>query len=210
MFLAPVPGDLRAVVYGFAGAMASTNMVTNCAKNYVGRLRPFYYQKCGFDMDTFSCNIPSPMSDYIRQSFPSGHSSLSMCSMLYLTLYCLGKINLAKSYHGRFVLDLGKFGQLRYAPLIALASTSLMGLSTWISISRIHDNWHHPSDVLFGTVLGAAIAVLFYHMGYTSIMDVDSNIPLVSRARKSALIYNYSPQNQDTSFQQPQESTRLV
>lgn len=128
------------------------------------------------------------MSDYIRQSFPSGHSSLSMCSMLYLTLYLLGKINLAKSYHGRFVLNLGRFGQLRYAPAIAIAATTFMWLSLYISISRIHDNWHHPSDVLAGSSIGAAIAVFFYHVGYTSVMDIDAPIPLVSKERKSPLI----------------------
>ena len=48
-------GDVRAFLYAFFPAMATTNLANTWIKRYVGRLRPFFYQRCGYDASTFAC-----------------------------------------------------------------------------------------------------------------------------------------------------------
>ena len=76
----------------FVGSMATTDLATDLAKNYVGRMRPFFYEKCDFNEESASCQLPLAQLDLLRQSFPSGHASLGTCAMLFTTLYLLGKI----------------------------------------------------------------------------------------------------------------------
>mmetsp|Transcript_52919 Transcript_52919/g.67859 ORF Transcript_52919/g.67859 Transcript_52919/m.67859 type:complete len:324 (-) Transcript_52919:18-989(-) len=199
-----ISGDLRAAVYGFSCSMATTNLVTNFAKNYVGRLRPFFYQRCGFDYQDFTCRLGAPESDYIRQSFPSGHASLSMCSFLFCSLFLLGKINISQTNSSGnnnhlFDISLGRYGKLRTTPFLSLLATIPVWFSFWICTTRIHDNWHHPSDALAGVVIGGFISFFFYHLGYGSIYDHDSSIPLVSALRTTMSASSRRSQSEQSS-----------
>ena len=77
-------------------AIGLTELVTNPAKCYVGRLRPQFYAACGWDEALQDCTWdPSITGDPhftppdARHSFPSEHSSLAMCVGLLLSLYAL-------------------------------------------------------------------------------------------------------------------------
>ncbi len=37
-------------------------------------------------------------------------------------------------------------------------------LSTFVAASRVHDNWHHPADVVAGALIGATCALVAYHL----------------------------------------------
>jgi membrane-associated phospholipid phosphatase len=50
--------------------------------------------------------------------------------------------------------------------------------STFVATSRIVDNWHHPSDIIAGTLLGIASATIGYHAFYPSTGAVNAGIPL--------------------------------
>lgn len=164
--------------------MATTDLATDLAKNYVGRLRPFFYEKCEFDTEDATCRLPHAQQDLLRQSFPSGHASLGTCAMLFTTLYLLGKVGSPASL-GKLVVPLPWGLQpLRLAPAAALVATLPMWLSGWMMCSRVHDNWHHPADVATGAVLGGVIAMLWYSLGYPPIFGPDSHLPLVSPVRE--------------------------
>jgi membrane-associated phospholipid phosphatase len=54
----------------------------------------------------------------------------------------------------------------RRALALAAAWAGPLALAAWVAASRLVDNWHHPSDVLAGSAIGALSAVgswaLFY------------------------------------------------
>jgi|MDSY01.1.fsa_nt_gb diacylglycerol diphosphate phosphatase/phosphatidate phosphatase len=192
-------GDVRAFLYAFFPAMATTNLANTWIKRYVGRLRPFFYQRCGYDASTFACTDDK---DLLRQSFPSGHSSESMCALLFCTLFLLGKVKLRRSLlapreedreeEGGGQADRGPsrlpfgLGAVRLAPAWAALATLPTCLSVWIACSRLRDDWHHPADVLAGLLLGASCALFFYPCGFPPVFADDSHLPLVSPGRGGA------------------------
>jgi hypothetical protein len=114
--------------------------------------------------------------------------------MLLLSLYLLGKVNLA--HPGRFTYSFALPGaswvgfetplrtKFRLAPAVAVVCTLPLALSLWICCSRIHDNWHHPSDVIAGAFLGAFLAIFHYLLGFPHPWRSDSRVPLVSPLRE--------------------------
>jgi len=165
--------------------MATADLATDLAKNYVGRMRPFFYEKCKFDAEDATCQLPPTQLDLLRQSFPSGHASLGTCAMLFTTLYLLGKIG-HPGLPGRLVVPLPwGLPPLRLAPAASLLATLPMWLSGWIVCSRVHDNWHHPADVVAGAGLGGATTILWYSLGYPPVFGQESHVPLVSPVREA-------------------------
>ena len=52
-------------------------------------------------------------------------------------------------------------------------------LASWIAISRCIDNWHHYSDILAGSVIGAVLALFAFNYNYGSIFSWDcAGLPL--------------------------------
>ena len=52
-------------------------------------------------------------------------------------------------------------------------------LASWIAISRCIDNWHHYSDILAGSVIGAVSALFAFNYNYGSIFSWDcAGLPL--------------------------------
>lgn len=134
--IAGLPGEGRWYhLKGYAQAVLTTLAITEIAKNAVGRHRPTYEGDLS-DLDS-------------RRSFWSGHSSLGAAMSVYLGLY-LGRNILPQMdpERGRLYKALGTVG----------LGAALVG----IPLSRLKDNRHHLSDVLTGSLVGAATAVAFY------------------------------------------------
>ena len=72
---------IQGIAYAFGGAA----FCIDCVKRYCGYWRPYFYDQCGFDAATGKCTGDD---DEAFKSFPSGHSGLSMVTMLY-TSYCI-------------------------------------------------------------------------------------------------------------------------
>ena len=68
-----------------AAAFGGAAFCIDCVKRYCGYWRPYFYDQCGFDAATGKCTGDD---DEAFKSFPSGHSGLSMVTMLY-TSYCI-------------------------------------------------------------------------------------------------------------------------
>ncbi|XP_035219109.1 phospholipid phosphatase 1-like [Stegodyphus dumicola] len=154
-----IPNVLRNI-YSYCNAFlfgaCLTELTTDILKFTVGRLRPNFIDVCGPNFDCNSTNEKHQyVEDYIctgtdydkiidgRISFPSGHSSFATYTMLFTAIY------LQKRMACKFS-SLFKFSLQYILMLVALLT----------SLSRILDNKHHWSDVLFGFVLGVLICLL--------------------------------------------------
>ena len=88
-----------------------------------------------------------------RKSFPSGHSSHSACFATLLTLHLLRHASLAVAdRHAK---------RVRLLQLLALVPPII---ALFIAASRVHDNRHHPADVVAGLGLGTGCAALAHHI----------------------------------------------
>lgn len=153
-------GNLYINCGSFFFGLVATAVLTDFGKVIVGRLRPNfidvckpdvnpYTQLCGLNNKTFlipdidfQCtNLDKANVEESRLSFPSGHSSLSFYSMIYLILF----IN--------FTWKCRKLGLMP-----RIVQITLLILAIFTSLSRISDNKHHPTDVLAGACLGIFIS----------------------------------------------------
>lgn len=168
--------DLHSSICTFLIAFGSTAFFTNFFKYYVGYLRPNFYTMCNYDSATMTCNNNDDIKREIeaRKSFPSGHASASFCGMLCLGLYLAGKVGLnhhisASNSINNNTTTLSTTNQhqppwKKFVFLMALGGP--LFLSTFVAASRVHDNWHHPADVVAGSLVGASCAVVAYHLWY--------------------------------------------
>uniref|UniRef100_A0A0A1X5B4 Putative phosphatidate phosphatase n=1 Tax=Zeugodacus cucurbitae TaxID=28588 RepID=A0A0A1X5B4_ZEUCU len=150
----------HALYFTFGGLL--TMDATEVGKFTIGRLRPHFISVCQPQLlDGSNCesaqNLHRYVENYIcvgsgytqedvrqaRLSFPSGHSSLSFFALTYVAIYLQYKITWRGSQLMRHFLQF-----------------SLIMLAWFTALSRIMDNWHHWSDVLCGSVLGIAMAVI--------------------------------------------------
>uniref|UniRef100_A0A0K8S456 Phosphatidic acid phosphatase type 2/haloperoxidase domain-containing protein n=1 Tax=Lygus hesperus TaxID=30085 RepID=A0A0K8S456_LYGHE len=137
------------------GAVCS-QMITDVGKYTIGRLRPHFFDVCDPSVD---CSLSMYQYQYItdytcrgssskklreaRLSFPSGHSSFSAYTMVYLAFYIQSRIH----WNGSVIL---KHAAQLCCVLISWAT----------ALSRINDNKHHWSDVTVGLIIGTATAVV--------------------------------------------------
>lgn len=157
-------GNLYVNCGAFFFGLVATAVITDLGKVIVGRLRPNfidvcqpdvnpYTQLCAFKNKTFlipgidfKCTAADVDNvEESRLSFPSGHSSLSFYSMIYLILFinCTWRCR--------------KFGLLP-----RLIQITLLILAIFTSLSRISDHKHHPTDVLAGACLGIVLSFISF------------------------------------------------
>ena len=122
-------------------------------KIYVQRRRPNFIALCG--LENGRCTNSDAHIVEANLSFPSGHSSLTACGMAVLTLAVVNQVLVTPALS-------------RHTKRWCCAGVALLAL-TWtmfVGTSRIVDQWHHPSDVLAGWLLGAVCAVGCFHVWY--------------------------------------------
>jgi diacylglycerol diphosphate phosphatase/phosphatidate phosphatase len=159
-----------ACVYGTA--IGLTNLLTNFAKLYVGYLRPLFYDVCVPDDAYEYCS--SGEDNSARKSFPSGHSSISFCGLGLLSFYLEWRFGVSslRSWHQDSSVVSGEImvmtqrRPLRLERIKSIFCYAPMLLAGFIATSRIVDNKHFPSDVVGGSILGAAIAKLVHGIWY--------------------------------------------
>jgi diacylglycerol diphosphate phosphatase/phosphatidate phosphatase len=153
--------NIASAISGFATAVGLTEATTNVLKHWILRERPNYYSLCGFDVEKLICTADLEDVREANLSFPSGHSSLSCCGMTFLVWYFLGNIN--------------KTG--RHPLFYALNTILPLMWTIFVSVSRIADKWHHPSDVLFGLGLGFSMSTIAYHTWYPTVWSKQAGVP---------------------------------
>ena len=156
----------------------SLNMIAvEFVKNYVGYLRPLFFQYCQPNDDYSACTTDG---DSLRKSFPSGHSATSFCGMTLLSLYIHQRFGVYSKRRFRQVVIVppggvtGKTlqpapeptlqlvypqdGSLPLARLLSIVALVPLFIALWIAASRVRDNKHFPADVLAGALIGATLA----------------------------------------------------
>jgi membrane-associated phospholipid phosphatase len=165
--------DTHAAVCVLLLSIGLCEFTTQMAKMYVGRLRPNFYQFCGFDPATLTCTASEHDIMESRSSFPSGHSSLSTAGMSVLVLFFLGRAGIgsfkSKNAKGR------TFGKRRVAAVLSLTP---LAWSTFVACSRLVDHWHHPSDIIAGICLGLFFPSVIYHLWYPTVVSSQAGVPL--------------------------------
>ena len=144
--------DAQAAVCSLWSAMGMSEGLVQMLKAYVGRLRPNFYSLCQFDATSQSCLASEENILESRMSFPSGHSSFSFTGMGILTLFLLGKYS-SSSLNGVGAPKLPRL--VCFVPLL---------YSTFVACSRLVDNWHHPSDIIAGSLIGLFLSWVGYHL----------------------------------------------
>lgn len=147
-------------MFGFGAACSQ--LLTDVGKYTIGRLRPHFFDVCNPRLpDGTTCKDPQNHGRYIedfictsekssarmlkemRLSFPSGHSSFSMYTLVYCAIYLQSRMN------------------WRGSKLLKHFLQFLLILLAWYTcLSRISDYKHHWSDVLAGAVLGSTVAIV--------------------------------------------------
>ncbi|XP_053689511.1 putative phosphatidate phosphatase [Sabethes cyaneus] len=147
-------------IFGFGAACSQ--LLTDVGKYTIGRLRPHFLYVCIPLMPgnttcedkinqrryitDFKCTseLSSPrMLKEMRLSFPSGHSSFSMYTLVFCAIYLQSRMN------------------WRGSKLLKHFIQYLLILLAWYTcLSRISDYKHHWSDVLAGGVLGSTVAIV--------------------------------------------------
>lgn len=152
---------LYGVLFYALGAI-STLLITEVGKHTTGRLRPNFIAVCQPDWDKINCfeiikNVS--VANYVhfkpeickgdpflikesRLSFPSGHSSFSVYSMMFVIIYMEARLILRRMRFPKIILQLIAF------------------VAAWHTVmSRVSDFKHHYTDVIAGSLLGMSVAV---------------------------------------------------
>ena len=167
--------ELRAGVCALLVSLGFSESVTCTLKLYVSRHRPNFYHLCGFDPQQMKCMAPLSKVHEATLSFPSGHSSLSFCGMTFIMYFLLGRLALQIASPGS--LDGGR--AVKHKSLLGVLCVVVpWSYSFFVACSRIVDHWHHPSDVLAGTLLGITAATLGYHAFYPAAFSPKAGIPI--------------------------------
>lgn len=157
-FISPARGAVRAFVHAWLWTMATQLLVVGCLKAYCGYWRPIFLDECGFDAASGQCTQASYLHAY--RSFPSGHASTATSSLLLTSLRLIGALRLGAAPRR---LGLGRPGlYFEFDSLLTALSLLPTFLAAWIAGSRVHDNAHHPADVVGGALVGGGAAVLWY------------------------------------------------
>jgi diacylglycerol diphosphate phosphatase/phosphatidate phosphatase len=136
-----------------------TELLTSVGKSYMGFLRPNFYAGCGWSDELMACSKSVDEQYEFRKSFPSGHSSHSACFAALLTLHLLR--------HASLALGKGTAARTRMLQVLALVPGPI---ALFVAASRVHDNWHHPADIVAGLGLGTGCGALAHRLswGYVS------------------------------------------
>jgi len=164
--------DAHFSVCVFSVGTGVTEFITNVLKNYVGYLRPNFYDLCGFDSETISCD--NEHYDDARKSFPSGHSGLTFCTMTLLTLYLMRLFGVGGLFYRQNRSDgtqtITKPCALhRFNAVLCLVPMSIAFL---VAASRVVDNYHHPADVVGGSVIGVSCALTIHRIWFDEISGI--------------------------------------
>ena len=165
-------------------------LLTDIVKYAVGKMRPHFLTLCDPDYNNICFNedayyidddgeelldefyqkyvnetnvCSTDKSELLREarlSFLSGHASYSF----YFATFLIHFIN----NHIKYL----KWGR----QITSIIKLLLIMLATWISLTRINDFYHHPSDVFCGAFTGVAVA-FYYNGGNSTSSTKDLEVP---------------------------------
>ena len=89
--------------------------------------------------------------------------------MVFVCLYLVGKVwyiaplQSRPTYQNSSYFPVHNIAARRVLLLLCL---SPLYLAFWCGASRLHDYWHHPSDVIAGAIIGTGSSIIGYSLFY--------------------------------------------
>ncbi|KAJ3112008.1 hypothetical protein HDU96_005052 [Phlyctochytrium bullatum] len=168
--------DFHHFLVGLVLAFVYTKLFTDFLKVTMGRLRPDFLSRCQWSTALQACTGDPDKIEDGRKSFPSGHSSYTFAGSTFLTIHLLGLLEVWPVVTGTVGFDVrgallpggATRGVPRPYPLGGrawrfVAAFLPLLLSSYVAISRLQQYIHHPTDVLFGSVLGTLVAIAVHY-----------------------------------------------
>jgi membrane-associated phospholipid phosphatase len=165
-----IPHDTRDFLLSLFQSAGLAQLLTQFMKNMTGRFRPCFYDMCGWQKDIIWDGVTNLCTSAkwekeARKSFPSGHSSFAWSTMLVLTLYLLGRSRLNCENRSESILRGGR----KSLKLFMCFVPSFF--AAWVAVTRSVDNWHHYTDIVTGSIIGAVAACIGYGYNYGSVFN---------------------------------------
>ncbi|GAA5925614.1 hypothetical protein JCM1841_004788 [Sporobolomyces salmonicolor] len=203
--------DVHNGILGLLLSVSITTVFTQVVKVCVGRPRPDLIDRCQpvegaanaavYGLATVAiCTVQTGhIIDDGFKSFPSGHSSFAWAGLGYFALYLAGKMHL--------------FDRRGHTIKAWVAVTPLIG-ATLIAVSRTNYR-HHATDVIAGSILGAWVSIITYHLYYPSVFSSQCALPYSPRIPPPAsgdllLSSSSEPENQVLPTHRLSESASSV
>jgi len=146
--------------------------ITNCAKVYVGRPRPNFFDYCEWEDDT---GCTGDEADDAYRSFPSGHASMAMATFGLICMHFVENVILQlRGYQVPLMrMDDSTYGWCWniFLPIStkieqpAIIIALIPGFfAIFVICSRIRDYMHFAGDVVAGGLIGGLCALLAFSM----------------------------------------------
>ena len=169
--------EFHASLLSLFGAIFATGAATNTLKVSVARPRPNFVARCWpngaapvFDARGIAVCAPDAVNPLEgRKSFPSGHTSWTAAGCGWAAWWLSGKLR---------VWDPDAAGH----PWRLTVSALPIVVTVFVGVSRLQDNWHHPTDVMAGGVLGGGLSYLFYRQAFPCFAGARAGEPYSMRA----------------------------
>lgn len=165
--------EIAAAIWLYIVVLAMTNICTQILKTYVGRPRPDIYNRCGAGPYAQYGNCPELSSKSLAdewKSWPSGHSSNTMCAFTFIVLF------IQKSIQGIYLIT-------------NVIATGLLLIAFFVGGSRIVDFRHHSDDVLAGLFIGYVFAQLVWNRVYKRVFPKYEVFPMLPTDINSQMSY---------------------
>ena len=160
-----VLGNVYINLGSFFFGLLVVQFLTNLAKYTIGRLRPHYIDVCKplftttnltridckvkeyfvYEVDYICMNVNTQRFHDAHLSFPSGHASTSVYTMIFLIFYI------------KYTWNCRKMGLL--TPFVQIV---LFSIAFFTCLTRVVDHKHHFTDILAGSVLGLVFSILIF------------------------------------------------
>ena len=141
--------DALNYIVSYAMAFVTQAFIVEYGKNYLGSFRPNFYEGCEWDDALSDCTREF---DKGRRAFPSAHAASSSCvyTSTVLILFVLRK-HIIEANAPRVVSD-----------ILMIISVLCVFTFMFIGVTRVHDYWHHPVNVVAGFAVGCGCAYGFF------------------------------------------------
>ncbi|KAH6919092.1 lipid phosphate phosphatase 1 [Coprinopsis sp. MPI-PUGE-AT-0042] len=177
--------DLLTSFLGIVKSVLTAALLQVFIKCLIGGLRPHFYDACkpevptagegtgtGFahlmyDQSICTGENKEHIKDAVK-SMPSGHSAAAWGGLLFLSLYFNAQLKLMSGHNPAYWKMI-----LVFAPLLG---------ATLMSLALILDNHHHWEDVVVGSAIGCATALVSFRQTFAAIWDHRFNHILLPRA----------------------------
>uniref|UniRef100_A0A2A4K976 Phosphatidic acid phosphatase type 2/haloperoxidase domain-containing protein n=1 Tax=Heliothis virescens TaxID=7102 RepID=A0A2A4K976_HELVI len=189
--------DALEILLSWSLALGINGVLTDMMKLIVGRPRPDFFYRCfpdGVETKYLQCTGDPTEIMEGRKSFPSGHSSLSFCSLGMASAWLCGR--------------LGILSRRRGSGLRVMTCLLPLMVATCVALSRTCDYHHHWQDILVGSILGFTVSIFCYRQYYNPLSSDLAGIPYIVSCVNSAKFFNGKP---DSPVKDPkEESTPLL